>query len=315
MYMGVSTGRVAGDRAGWVHREGAHTVASGGVRCSQQCLDSYPQLAPWGLDCNLATSPRVSDMQRHLHRSVFMTFLMMATHKESREHFISPAVFVGIIYNNFLFDIPKILDLCVLFGKGNETLLHKMIENIFTQQPGYYSDLDETVPTILQVLDTILQKCGLQTEGASYGQPLKLGAQSSPGPMDMSVKDLVDLVLYLCDTYTTLYSFLDIFPPASTTFQKHSFLLRSENIQVFVEDFLQIFTALLQEKRGLTVPGRAWGRKKHSLPPIRSTPAPELSSKACSEREGPEGATGGTEAQQETYSEDYAGGERPRPGE
>lgn len=106
-----------------------------------------------------------------------------------QENFITPAVFGEIIYENFLFDIPKILDLCVLFGKGNSQLLHKMIgevqfkslwciwwrmyplvvvfiwlslsvnfrnvvfllENIFTQQPSYYSDLDETVPTVLQV--------------------------------------------------------------------------------------------------------------------------------------------------------------------
>lgn len=36
-------------------------------------------------------------------------------------------MFGEIIYDNFLFDIPKILDLCVLFGKGNNQLLHKMI--------------------------------------------------------------------------------------------------------------------------------------------------------------------------------------------
>lgn len=28
---------------------------------------------------------------------------------------------------------------------------HVLVENIFTQQPSYYSDLDETVPTVLQV--------------------------------------------------------------------------------------------------------------------------------------------------------------------
>lgn len=93
-----------------------------------------------------------------------------------QEHFFTPAVFGEIIYENFLFDIPKILDLCVLFGKGNGQLLHKMIgelcvksylcfmpvvalshfqhdglsENIFTQQPSYYNDLDETVATVLQ---------------------------------------------------------------------------------------------------------------------------------------------------------------------
>lgn len=36
-------------------------------------------------------------------------------------------MFGEIIYDNFLFDIPKILDLCVLFGKGNSQLLQKMI--------------------------------------------------------------------------------------------------------------------------------------------------------------------------------------------
>lgn len=44
-----------------------------------------------------------------------------------QDNFFTPAVFGEIIYENFLFDIPKILDLCVLFGKGNSQLLHKMI--------------------------------------------------------------------------------------------------------------------------------------------------------------------------------------------
>uniref|UniRef100_A0A8C7CQ94 Activating signal cointegrator 1 complex subunit 2 n=1 Tax=Oncorhynchus kisutch TaxID=8019 RepID=A0A8C7CQ94_ONCKI len=257
----------------------------------QKCLDSYLRHSPRGLDpSSLPSSPAVADMQRCIHRAVFMTFLRMATHKESKESFITPTVFGEIIYNNFLFDIPKILDLCVLFGKGNAQLLHKMIENIFTQQPCYYGDLDEAVLSVLQVLDTILAKCGLQCEGAT---------------------DLVDLVLYLCDTCTTIQAFLDIFPAACSTFHCHSFLNRlasfyevavpdiekavrkrnfdddslqedlwrrvcharrrmvemahlllqhtclqpilegSENIQTFVEELLQHFTTFLPEKRFL----------------------------------------------------------------
>ncbi|KAG7280955.1 hypothetical protein CRUP_022966 [Coryphaenoides rupestris] len=155
----------------------------------QKCLDSYLCHASRGLDpAGLPCSPAVADAQRCIHRAVFMTFLRMATHKESKENFLTPSVFGEIIYENFLFDIPKILDLCVLFGKGNTQLLHKMIENIFTQQPGYYSDLDETVSSVLQ--------------------------------------DLVDLILYLCDSTTTIHAFLDIYPPACSTFQAHSFLSR-----------------------------------------------------------------------------------------
>ncbi|XP_059884298.1 activating signal cointegrator 1 complex subunit 2 isoform X3 [Delphinus delphis] len=250
-------------------------------------------------------------MEKRLHRSVFLTFLRMSTHKESKDHFISPSAFGEILYNNFLFDIPKILDLCVLFGKGNSPLLQKMIGNIFLQQPSYYNDLDETMPTILQVFSNILQHCGLQGDGACT-TPQKLEERGRLTPSDMPLLELKDIVLYLCDTCTTLWAFLDIFPLACPTFQKHDFCYRlasfyeiaiselesaikkrrledskllgdlwqrlshsrkklleifhillnqicllpvlessCDNIQGFVEEFLQIFSSLLQEKRFL----------------------------------------------------------------
>lgn len=193
----------------------------------QRCLDSYLHHAPRGLDlATMPSSPAVADMQRCVHRAVFLTFLRMATHKESKESFLTPSVFGEIIYENFLFDIPKFLDLCVLFGKGNSQLLHKMIENIFTNQPSYYVDLDETVPTVLQIFDTIMDKCGLHCEGAAAMEPMKLNAHKQPTAMTMSQQDLVDLVLYLCDSTTTIHAFLDIFPAACSSFHSHGFLSR-----------------------------------------------------------------------------------------
>ncbi|XP_009074623.1 PREDICTED: activating signal cointegrator 1 complex subunit 2 [Acanthisitta chloris] len=277
----------------------------------QKCLDSYLHYAPRKFDALWDCHPEVNDMQRCLHRSVFLTFLRMSTHKESKDHFITPSVFGEIIYNNFLFDIPKILDLCVLFGKGNGLLLQKMIENVFTQQPSYFGDLDETLPTVLQVFNNILHKCGLQCEGAS-ADPQKLEEKVSVTPGNMPLQELKDIVLYLCDTCTTLWAFLDVFPLACQTFQKHEFCYRlasfyelaipelesavkkrhyednsvfadlwrrishsrkkmieafhivinqvclqpilessCENIQPFIEEFLQIFTSVLQERRFL----------------------------------------------------------------
>ncbi|XP_077163362.1 activating signal cointegrator 1 complex subunit 2 isoform X2 [Paroedura picta] len=227
------------------------------------------------------------------------------------DHFITPSVFGEIVYNNFLFDIPKILDLCVLYGKGNNALLHKMIENIFIQQPSYFSDLDETVPTVLQVFSNILHTCGLQCEGVS-AEPQKLEERIRMTPGDMPLQELMDIVLYLCDTCITLWAFLDVFPLACQTFQKHDFCSRiasfyelvipelesvikkrrhedsslmldvwtrlshsrkkmvevfhiivnqlclqpilessHDNVQPFIEEFLQIFTSVLQERRFL----------------------------------------------------------------
>ncbi|XP_058896874.2 activating signal cointegrator 1 complex subunit 2 isoform X5 [Kogia breviceps] len=277
----------------------------------QKCLDSYLHYVPRKFDEWVAPAPEVVDMEKRLHRSVFLTFLRMSTHKESRDHFISPSAFGEILYNNFLFDIPKILDLCVLFGKGNSPLLQKMIGNIFLQQPSYYNDLDETMPTILQVFSNILQHCGLQGDGAC-ATPQKLEERGRLTPSDMPLLELKDIVLYLCDTCTTLWAFLDIFPLACPTFQKHDFCYRlasfyeiaipelesaikkrrledskllgdlwqrlshsrkklleifhillnqicllpvlestCDNIQGFIEEFLQIFSSLLQEKRFL----------------------------------------------------------------
>ncbi|XP_066418156.1 activating signal cointegrator 1 complex subunit 2 [Molothrus aeneus] len=277
----------------------------------QKCLDSYLRSAPRKFDVLWDCHAEVQELQKCLHRSVFLTFLRMSTHKESKDHFITPSVFGKIIYNNFLFDIPKILDLCVLFGKGNGLLLQKMIGNIFTQQPSYFSDLDETLPTILQVFNNILHKCGLQCEGAS-AEPQKLEEKVSVTAGNMPLQELKDIVLYLCDTCTTLWAFLDVFPLACQTFQKHEFCYRlasfyelaipelesaikkrhyednsvfadlwrrishsrkkmievfhilvnqvclqpilessCENIQPFIEEFLQIFTSVLQERRFL----------------------------------------------------------------
>jgi activating signal cointegrator complex subunit 2 len=43
------------------------------------------------------------------------------------------------------------MDLSVLYGKGNLPLLQKMVDNIFTEQPKYKDDLREAIPSILQV--------------------------------------------------------------------------------------------------------------------------------------------------------------------
>ncbi|KAM8961453.1 activating signal cointegrator 1 complex subunit 2 [Pelodytes ibericus] len=277
----------------------------------QKCLDSYLSNSPRKYDCHPAFPPAVQHVQNELHRCVFLAFLRMSTHKESKDHHITSCVFGDILYNNYLFDIPKLMDICVLFGKGNSALLQKMIGNIFQHQPSYYQDLDESVPTLLQVFSRILEICGLQYDRENT-EPQKLGDQKRITPLDMPEQELQDAILYLCDSSSTLWAFLEIFPAASQTLQKHSFLnrlssfyevccpeiedaimkrkfedksiqsdlwrrlshsrkkmleichiilgytclqpileSRAENIQSYVEEFLQILTTLLPERRFL----------------------------------------------------------------
>ena len=201
-------------------------------------------------------------MEKCLHQSVFLAFLRMSTHKESKDHFISPSAFGEILYNNFQFDIPKILDLCVLFGKGNSPLLQKMIGNIFIQEPSYYNDLGETMPTILQVFSNILQHCGLQGDGAC-AKPQKLEERARLTPSDMPLLELKDIVLYLCDTCTTLWAFPDIFPLACPTFQKHNFCYR---LASFYEIAIPKLESAIKKRRleDSKLLGDLWQRLSHS---------------------------------------------------
>ena len=55
-----------------------------------------------------------------------------------QESFFTQSTFGDILYENFLFDIPKMMDICVLYGgesSANTPLLRKMLENIFSKQP------------------------------------------------------------------------------------------------------------------------------------------------------------------------------------
>ena len=68
-----------------------------------------------------------------------------------QEHYLTPEVHGSIVYDYYLFDLPKILDLCVLYGEGNRPLLSKMIANLFERQPKYVEDWCSTIKSLLLV--------------------------------------------------------------------------------------------------------------------------------------------------------------------
>ncbi|KAH0625539.1 hypothetical protein JD844_015085 [Phrynosoma platyrhinos] len=149
-----------------------------------KCLDSYLRHAPRKFDAVPDTAPE--------------------------DHFITPSVFGEILYNNFLFDIPKILDLCVLFGKGNGALLRKMV-----------------------------------------------------GELSAGLIELADIVLYLCDATTTLWAFLDVFPLACQTFQKHDFCYRlSAFYELVIPELESAIKKRYQEDYSLL--SDLWRRLSHS---------------------------------------------------
>ena len=98
----------------------------------------------------------IKERQDSLYRLFFLTCLRASTHHETATDFIDPEIFGDIIYENFVFDIARIMDICAIYGQSGDTvqLVIKMVGNIFARQPKYINDLYTAVPTFLQVMLT-----------------------------------------------------------------------------------------------------------------------------------------------------------------
>jgi len=119
------------------------------------CIDSYMNEAARPHDVTNVSKPPSSDVrsrQMLLHRLFFLVCLRCSTHRESAVNFIDGKVFGDILYENFIFDIPRLMDICVIYGHGDDSpLVSKMIGNVFQQQPKYNDDLHAIVSSVEKV--------------------------------------------------------------------------------------------------------------------------------------------------------------------
>ena len=142
----------------------------------------------------------------------------MSTRKESSQDYMSLSYFSNMIYNDFLFDIPKILDICVIFYEGNPNLVSKMIENLFTNQPKYLHDLKSCSKTIVETVTNITEKL------EEYLQSRK----------NVGSGEFEDMILYATDLTMTLTS---LFEACSRTTQ--AFYVTSPEFTVKLAYFYQ----------------------------------------------------------------------------
>ena len=58
-------------------------------------------------------------------------YLRLSTYKESQTDFFSPEYYADLIYEKYIIDIPKLLDICSLFPDCNKEITKKMVANVF----------------------------------------------------------------------------------------------------------------------------------------------------------------------------------------
>ncbi|RNA20224.1 activating signal cointegrator 1 complex subunit 2 isoform X1 [Brachionus plicatilis] len=217
----------------------------------QNMIDSYLKLAPRPYDTNKIDFPmQIANLHNSIHRLVFLVCLRMSTYKENRENFINQNVFADLIYKNYLFDIPKILDLCILYEKN--PVLNKIIQNLFSVQKNYYDDFKISIKDIIKAIETSRKSLHSIFELESkydIGATKSLEFVAEKLPKNM--KEILDIIYYLTDFARTLSNLISI----QTNLAQYLFDQKFElNIKNFFETTLFEIEEIINKLR-----------KKHSF--------------------------------------------------
>jgi activating signal cointegrator complex subunit 2 len=87
-----------------------------------------------------------------LRHKVLITFARLVTNKESSTEYMSSSFLGNLLYDNYIFTIPIIFDLCQLYGRENAKVIKKIVQNLFNMQSMYNDDLEKSVPCLIKVI-------------------------------------------------------------------------------------------------------------------------------------------------------------------
>ena len=191
-------------------------------------LDSYLQHATRPGNAPVHTHDDVRSGEMALYRAVLIVLLRLSSSHETAEQFLKPGTYAALIYDKWLFDVPRFVDICTLYGKTNQPLVSSMLASITTLQPKYIeNDLPDMAHSLLSLLNKVLEQCGLtQTPAgvAALGTKHVL-TRSSPSTARLTVKQLIDVISYTRDLCQSLYMFLHVFRPAAKSLAEANFIV------------------------------------------------------------------------------------------
>ena len=194
-------------------------------------LSTYLQKAPRSWDI-WSIPENFLPIHKKLNRLIFYTLLRMSTDKESKEQFLTPDAFGFTIYENYMFDIPKIIDICSLYGHphgGNGVLVNKMLTNIFTKQESYVEDLKVVAQ---QLHENVLASITTKFDGA------------------LTTIGLYDLLCYYYDTCMSLICLFSTYPPTMNYFDA------SELISSFASIYSHLFHDIKNKLKKMSTPAQ-----------------------------------------------------------
>ncbi|XP_076240078.1 activating signal cointegrator 1 complex subunit 2 isoform X2 [Calliopsis andreniformis] len=186
-------------------------------------LASFLQEAPpfYALE-SFPNCPEMLESLETLRRYVLVVFTRLVTNKQSPAEYMTHQHMGNLLYDNYIFTIPIIFDLCQLYGRENEKVIERMLRCLFTLESRYNNDLQKTVPCLIEAFKTIERKFNT-CSSHNTDKAISL-SEWTAGPTNLTLLDLEDTILYVLDISSTLTVFLKNYPPAVEIFHKEDFM-------------------------------------------------------------------------------------------
>ncbi|KAM0860052.1 hypothetical protein ACQ4PT_046777 [Festuca glaucescens] len=114
----------------------------------------------------------------------------------------------ALLQEKRLLDLPKLLDICAIYGHDNGKLTSSLVTNAITVQPNVIDDINIVLPQFLDIFHTMQERCmkSLQDLG-------------SPEPNDSGYtqlqKDFSEVLDFVNDAIISLDAFVDAYQPAA----------------------------------------------------------------------------------------------------
>ncbi|XP_011866691.1 PREDICTED: activating signal cointegrator 1 complex subunit 2-like isoform X2 [Vollenhovia emeryi] len=169
---------------------------------------------------NFPAEPRMLEALENLRRSVLVVFARLCTNKQSPTEYMNRPFLGNLLYDNYIFTIPIIFDLCQLYGRDNPKVVEKIVDSVFSLQPLYNDDLQKAVPCLIKALQNVERRFEDCPSYATEAVALSERGNS----VEMTLYNLEDLILYILDVSSTLATLLRSYSPLIATFHGDDFI-------------------------------------------------------------------------------------------
>jgi len=146
------------------------------------------------------TIENMNNSYRSILKSFLMIYLRISKRSESScdcTYEISPECYSHLVYDEFLIDTAKLLDLCAIYGKSNSEIVRQIVFGIFENEQRYYDDLLESITMISKQFNKLINEVHVTIENPNDTN-------------DLTRKRLIER---LCDVINNIENISKYFPP------------------------------------------------------------------------------------------------------